>query len=53
MKIKNFKHRFNPATWVKIENRAKLEGKTPEEVATFILAERVGLIPRGGKGKRR
>ena len=53
MQTKNFKHKFHPATWVKIENRAKQEGKTPEEVAAFILSERVGLIPRGGKTKRR
>ena len=43
---KNFKHRFNPQTWVKIENRARKEGKTPEAVAAFILARRVGLIPK-------
>lgn len=49
MKIKNLKHRFNPATWIKIENRAKREGKTPEAVAAFILSERVGLIPKTDK----
>lgn len=49
MQVKSFKHRFHPTTWVKIENRAKREGRTPEEVAAFILAERVGLIPRGAK----
>lgn len=43
------KHRFNPQTWVKIENRAAKEGKTPEAVAAFILAKRVGLIPDAGK----
>lgn len=45
---KNIKHRFNPQTWVKIENRARKEGKTPEAVAVFILSQRVGLIPRKG-----
>lgn len=40
------RHLFNPQTWVKIENRARQEGKTPEAVALFILSERVGLIPR-------
>ena len=40
---------FSPdvETWVKIENRAKREGKTPESVAAFILSRRVGLIPQG------
>ena len=42
---KSIKHRFNPQTWVKIENRARKEGKTPEAVATFILSRRVGLMP--------
>ena len=42
---KNFKHYFAPQTWVKIENRARKEGKTPEAVAAFILSQRVGLIP--------
>ncbi len=42
---KTFRHLFNPQTWVKIENRAKREGKTPEAVARFILSRRVGLIP--------
>ena len=42
---KNFKHRFNPQTWVKIENRARKEGKTPEAVAAFILSQRAGLMP--------
>ena len=46
---KTFKHLFNPQTWVKIENRAKQEGKTPEAVAAFILSRRVGLIPEGKK----
>ena len=46
---KTIKHLFNPQTWVKIENRAKREGKTPEAVAAFILSERVGLIPGGKK----
>ena len=46
---KNFKHLFNPQTWVKIENRARKEGKTPETVAAFILSKRVGLIPRGNE----
>ena len=45
---KNIKHLFNPQTWVKIENRARKEGKTPEAVAVFILSQRVGLIPRKG-----
>lgn len=39
------RHHFNPQTWVKIENRARQEGKTPEAVALFILSERVGLMP--------
>ena len=43
-KIKTFKHLFNPQTWVKIENRAKREGKSPEAIAAFILSDRVGLI---------
>ena len=43
---KNFKHLFHPQTWVKIENRARKEGKTPEAVAVFILSRRVGLIPQ-------
>jgi hypothetical protein len=42
-------HLFNPQTWVKIENRARQEGKTPEAVALFILSERVGLIPNATK----
>lgn len=46
---KTFRHLFNPQTWVKIENRAKQEGKTPEAVAVFILSERVGLIPAANK----
>ena len=46
---KTLKHLFNPQTWVKIENRAKHEGKTPEAVAAFILSRRVGLIPTGNK----
>ncbi len=46
---KTFRHLFNPQTWVKIENRAKLEGKTPEAVARFILSRRVGLIPNAKK----
>jgi len=53
MQTKNFKHGFRPATWVKIENRAKKEGKTPEEVAAFILSQRVGLIPHGNKDSNR
>ena len=43
--IKSFKHYFHPQTWVKIENRARKEGKTPEAVAAFILSQRVGLMP--------
>lgn len=46
---KTIKHLFNPQTWVKIENRAKQEGKTPEAVAVFILSERVGLMPAANK----
>jgi len=46
---KSFKHLFSPQTWVKIENRAKREGKTPEAVAAFILSERVGLMPPENK----
>lgn len=46
---KTFRHLFNPQTWVKIENRAKREGKTPEAVARFILSRRVGLIPNAEK----
>lgn len=46
---KTIKHLFNPQTWVKIENRAKREGKTPEAVAVFILSQRVGLIPTATK----
>ena len=46
---KNFKHLFHPQTWVKIENRAKREGKTPEAVASFILSQRVGLMPTAKK----
>ena len=46
---KTFKHLFNPQTWVKIENRAKREGKTPEAVAVFILSQRVGLMPTTNK----
>lgn len=42
---KTFRHLFTPQTWVKIENRAKREGKTPEAVARFILSRGVGLIP--------
>ena len=44
--IKTFKHLFHPQTWVKIENRAQLEGKTPEAVAAFLLTRGVGLIPK-------
>ena len=44
---KSIKHKFNPQTWVKIENRARQDGKTPEAVAAFILARRVGLMPSG------
>ncbi|MBP5509869.1 MAG: hypothetical protein J6Z49_03025 [Kiritimatiellae bacterium] len=47
--IKTFRHLFNPQTWVKIENRARKEGKTPEAVACFILSNRVGLIPAATK----
>ncbi len=46
---KSFTHLFNPQTWVKIENRARREGKTPEAVAVFILSRRVGLIPPPAK----
>lgn len=46
---KTFRHLFNPQTWVKIENRAKRDGKTPEDVARFILSRRVGLIPNAKK----
>ena len=46
---KTIKHLFNPQTWVKIENRAKQEGKPPEAVAVFILSEKVGLIPAVNK----
>ena len=46
---KTFKHFFHPQTWVKIENRARKEGKTPEAVAAFILSRRVGLIPAAKK----
>lgn len=46
---KTIKHLFNPQTWVKIENRAKQEGKTPEAVAVFILSERVGLMQEANK----
>ena len=46
---KSFKHKFHPQTWVKIENRARLEGKTPEAVASFILSRGVGLMPHGSK----
>lgn len=42
---KSFKHCFSPSTWVKIENRARLEGKTPEAVAVFLLSKGIGLIP--------
>lgn len=44
--IVNIKHLFHPQTWVKIENRARKEGKTPEAVALFLLSQGVGLIPR-------
>lgn len=43
------RHLFTPSTWVKIENRARLEKKSPQAVAVFILAERVGLIPNVAK----
>ena len=43
--MKSIKHAFAPSTWVKIENRARQQGKTPEAVAAFILARGVGLIP--------
>ena len=33
---------LNPRTQVKIENRARREGKTPEAVAAFILDNWVG-----------
>ena len=33
---------LNPRTQVKIEKRARLEGKTPEAVAAFILDSWVG-----------
>ena len=46
---KTFRHLFNPQTWVKLENRAKREGKAPEAVARFILSRRVGLIPNAKK----
>lgn len=42
----DIRHLFNLETWVKIEERARREGETPEAVALFILAERVGLIPQ-------
>lgn len=51
MKVKNFKHRFSPTTWVKIENRAKQEGKTPEEVAVIILSERVSLTRKADSSR--
>lgn len=47
--FKTIKHLFKPQTWVKIENRARKEGKTPEAVALFILSERVGLIPKDAR----
>ncbi len=47
-----FRHLFNPQTWVKIENRARREGKTPEAVAAFILSRRVGLIRQAAKPKQ-
>ena len=37
--IVNIKHLFHPQTWVKIENRAQKEGKSPEAVALFILSQ--------------
>ena len=46
MQLKKLKHLFKPSTWIKIENRAKKEGKTPEAIASFILSRGVGLIPR-------
>ena len=48
---KTISHLFKPQTWVKIENRARLEGKTPEAVAVFILTRGVGLIPAPEKNR--
>lgn len=40
---------LDPRTQVRIENRARKEGKTPEAVAVFILEKRVG-VTRKQKG---
>ena len=45
METKAIKHCFNVRTWIKIENRARREGKTPEAVASLFLDKRVGVTP--------
>lgn len=50
---KDIRHLFRPSTWVKIENRAKREGKTPAQVVDFILANGVGLMPKLAPAPRR
>ena len=45
--MKELQHLFDLETWVKIEERARLEGSTPEAVAVFILSGGVGLTPDG------
>lgn len=43
MKTIDIRHLFDIDTWVKIEARARKEGKSPEAVALIILSEGVGL----------
>ena len=40
-------------TRVKIENRAKRAKKTPEQMAAFLLDERVGVTHRNARSRRR
>ncbi len=40
-------------TRVKIENRAKRAKKTPEQMAAFLLDERVGITRRNARSRRR
>lgn len=43
MDTKTISSEIDVRVWIKIENRARREGKSPEEVASLFLDERVGV----------
>ena len=49
---KTIKHLFNPQTWVKIENRAKQEGKTPGSRSSFYFVRTGGTYVGSKQVKR-